>query len=102
MYTTDVLCQLSRGRDGEKKRKALVQIARALLNHGADVTGYVDLAIYTNNLEIVEILLKAGGTPIDDDNLNHAACDGQFDTLELLLKSGVTLDGTRGADRHDG
>ena len=90
------------GRDSEKKRKALEQIARSLLDHGADLTGCVDQAIYSNNLEVFETLLKAGGTCADDDTLNHAACDGQFDALELLLKYGGALDGTRGTEHHGG
>ena len=100
-WTPLTYCVSSRvGRDSEKKRKALEQIARSLLDHGADLTGCVDQAIYSNNLEVFETLLKAGGTCADDDTLNHAACDGQFDALELLLKYGGALDGTRGTDHH--
>ena len=75
-WTPLTYCVSSRvRRDCESKKEALVQTARALRDHGADVTGCVDLAIYTGNLEIVEMLLKAGGTPINDDNLNHVACE---------------------------
>jgi ankyrin repeat protein len=81
--------------------QALTQIARGLIGHGADLTGCVDQAIYSNNLEVFEMLLKAGRTCTDDDTLNHAACDGQFDALELL-KYGGKLDGTRGTDHHGG
>ena len=92
-WTPLTYCISSRvGRDSEKKRKALAQIAQILLDHGADLTGCVDQAIYSNNLEVFEMLLKAGGTCTDDDTLNHAACDGQFDALELLLKYGGKLD----------
>ena len=81
--------------------QALTQIARGLIDHGADLTGCVDQAIYSNKLEVFEMLLKAGRTCTDDDTLNHAACDGQFDALELL-KYGGKLDGTRGTDHHGG
>ncbi len=102
-WTPLTYCISSRvGRDSEKKRKALAQIARILLDHGADLTGCVDQAIYSNNLEVFEMLLKAGGTCTDDDTPNHAACDGQFDALELLPKYGGKLDGTRGTDHHGG
>ena len=79
-----------------------MRIARTLLDHGADVAGSLDLAIYTDNLEMIETLLKAGATLGDDDNLNHAACDGRFDALKLLLESGVRMDGTRGTEHHGG
>ncbi len=102
-WTPLTYCVSSRvGRDSEKKGKNLARIARTLLDHGADTTGCVDRAIYSNNLEVFEMLLKAGGTCADDDTLNHAACDGQFDALELLLKYGGKLDGTRGTDHHGG
>ena len=102
-WTALMHCSSSRvGRDDEEKRKALVGIARTLLDHGADVTGCLDPALYTGNLEMVETLLKAGATPGDDDNLNHAACDGRFDALKLLLESGIRMDGTRGTEHHGG
>ena len=102
-WTPLTYCISSRvGRDSEKKRKVLAQIAQILLDHGADLTGCVDQAIYSNNLEVFEMLLKAGGTCTDDDTPNHAACDGQFDALELLPKYGGKLDGTRGTDHHGG
>ena len=102
-WTALMYCASSRmGRDDAKKRTALVRIARTLLDHGADVTGCLDLAIYTGNLEMVETLLKAGATPVNDDNLNHAACDGRFDALKLLLESGIRMDGTRGTEHHGG
>ena len=102
-WTALAYCVSSRvGRDDEEKRKALVRIARTLLDHGADVAGSLDLAIYTDNLEMIETLLKAGAAPGDDDNLNHAACDGRFEALNLLLESGVRMDGTRGTGHHGG
>ena len=85
------------GRDSEEKRVGLAQIARTLIDHGADMGGCVDQAIYSNNMEVFEMLLKAGGTCADDDTINHAACDGQFDALEMLLAYGGKLNGTRAA-----
>ena len=90
------------GKDDEKKSKGLAQIARSLLDCGADITGCVDQAIYSNNMEVLEILLEAGGTCTDDDTINHAACDGQFEALEMLLQYGAKLDGTRGTEHHGG
>ena len=102
-WTALTYCVSSRlGREDEEKRKGLVRIARTLLDHGADVSGCLDLAIYTGNLQMVETLLEAGGTLGDDDNLNHAACDGQFEALNLLLESGIRMDGTRGTEHHGG
>ena len=102
-WTPLTYCVSSRvGTDSEKKRKALAQIAGSLIDHGADLTGCVDQAIYRDNSEVFEMLLKAGGRCADDDTLNHAACDGHFDALELLLKYGAALDGTRGTDHHGG
>ena len=102
-WTPLTYCVSSRvGNDSEKNRSALAKIAGSLLDHGADLTGCVDQAIYNNNLEVFEMLLKAGGRCADDDTLNHAACDGHFDALELLLKYGAVLDGTRGTDHHGG
>ena len=75
------------GKDSEEKSRGLAQIARTLIDHGADMAGCVDQAIYSNNMEVFEMLLKAGGTCANDDTINHAACDGQFDALEMLLAS---------------
>ena len=102
-WTPLIYCARSHlGRDDDEKRKALARIAQTLLDHGSDITGCVDQAISSNNLEVFEVLLKAGGTVADDDTLNHAACAGQFDALELLLSYGARLDGTRGTDHHGG
>ena len=102
-WTPLTYCVSSRvGNDSEENRSALAEIAQNLIDHGADLTGCVDQAIYSNNLEVFETLLKAGGACTDDDTLNHAACDGHFDALELILKYGGKLDGTRGTDHHGG
>ena len=90
------------GKDSEETSKGLVQIARTLIDHGADMGGCVDQAIYSNNMEVFEMLLKAGGTCAAADTINHAACDGQFDALEMLLAYGGKLDGTRGTEHHGG
>lgn len=90
------------GRDSQVKSQDLAETARHLLDHGADSTGCIDYAIYSGNLEVSEVILKAGGEVADDDTLNHAACDGQFEVLELLLKYGTRLDGTRGTEHHGG
>ena len=102
-WTPLIYCVSSRvGRDGGKKRKDLVRVARTLLDHGADTTGCVDRAVNSENQEVLELLLEAGASCSDDDTLNHAACAGHFDALELLLKYGARLDGTRGTDHHGG
>ena len=102
-WTPLIYCVSSRvGRDGGKKRKDLVRVARTLLDHGADTTGCVDRAVNSENQEVLELLLEAGASCSDDDTLNHAACSGHFDALELLLKYGARLDGTRGTDHHGG
>ena len=58
--------------------------------------------MHSANLDLIGLLLEAGATVADDDTLNHAACDGQFEFLELLLRHGVRLDGTRGTEHHGG
>ncbi len=90
------------GRNDEKKTQDLAEVAQILLGYKADLTGCVEQAIYANNMPVFETLLKAGGGISDDDMLNHAACDGQFEVLELLLKYGTKLDGTRGTEHHGG
>ncbi len=90
------------GRNDEQKTQDLADIAQCLLDHGADVAGCVEQAIYNQNMAVFETLLKAGGRVVDDDTLNHAACDGQFEALELLLQYGTRLDGTNGTEHHGG
>ena len=90
------------GRHDRAKAEALAATARCLLAHGADPQGCIEHAIHSGNLDIMEALLAAGATVADDDTLNHAACDGQFAMLELLLKHGTRLDGTRGTEHHGG
>ena len=90
------------GRNDRAKAKALAATARCLLAHGAAPNGCIEHAIHSGNLQIMETLLEAGASVADDDTLNHAACDGQFEMLDLLLKHGTRLDGTRGTEHHGG
>ena len=86
--SAELLCTVHacRERRARKKRKGFgtdCEVPAGLRRrHG---TGCVDQAIYSNNMEVLEMLLEAGGTCTDDDTINHAACDGQFDALEMLL-----------------
>jgi ankyrin repeat protein len=88
------------GDDDPKKAKALAQITQLLLANGADPSGCVDQSV--GNLAVLEAMLEAGGKIADDDTVHHAACEGQFEALELMMKHGTTLDGTRGTDHHGG
>lgn len=90
------------GRDDKHRAQDLAATAQCLLDFGADVTGCVDSAVFSGNVEVMEMLLLAGGSVADDDTINHAACDGKFATLEILLKHGTRLDGTRGTEHHGG
>ncbi len=102
-WTPLLYCARSQlGREDAEKTRDLADVAQCLLDHGADVTGCVEQAIYANNMQVFEMLLRAGGKVTDDDTLNHAACDGQFEALELLLQYGTRLDGTRGTEHHGG
>ena len=90
------------GRSDTRKAQDLAETAQLLLLGGADPHGCVDLAVYAGNLAVLEILLKAGGEIADDDTLNHSACEGLFESLEMLLKYKVPLDGTKGTGHHGG
>ena len=77
--------------------------AALLLDHGADPTSALDRACWSGNVVIAQLLLERGGRLGDDDTVNHLACDGQFDILQLLQKHGaIDFDGTRGTDHHGG
>ena len=103
-WTPLIYCVSSRvGRDSAKKRKDLARTARTLLDHRADTRPAPSTGLSTAAIQaVLEMLLEAGGACADDDTLNHAACEGHFDALELLLKYGARLDGTRGTDHHGG
>ena len=90
------------GRNNRAKARELAATAQCLLAHGADPNGCIEHAIHSGNPDIMEVLLATGASVADDDTLNHAACDGQFAMLDLLLKHGTRLDGTRGTEHHGG
>ena len=90
------------GKSDAKRAQDLAETAQVLLQGGADPQGCVDLAVYAGNTAVLEILLQAGGEVADDDTLNHSACEGLFDSLEMLLKYNVPLDGTKGTGHHGG
>ena len=96
-------CALSRmGHTDRKLAHAQVEIARLLTENGADPKGCVDLACWANNPSVAKVLLENGGTISDDDTLNHVACDGHTEVLEVLVEHDVPLDGTRGTEHHGG
>jgi ankyrin repeat protein len=100
-WTPMMYCARSHvGATDKKKERALAEIAQALIDHGATPDGCVDMAL--GNLAVLKTLLDAGGKVADDDSLNHAASDGHFEALEMLMEHGTTLDGTRGTDHHGG
>ena len=90
------------GKSDAKRAQDLAETAQVLLQGGADPQGCVDLAVSAGNTAVLEILLKAGGEVANDDTLNHSACDGLFESLEMLLKYSVPLDGTKGTGHHGG
>ena len=90
------------GKSDAERARELSETTQMLLQGGADLHGCVDLAVYAGNLAVLEVLLKAGGEIADDDTLNHSACEGLFESLEMLLKYKVPLDGTKGTGHHGG
>jgi ankyrin repeat protein len=100
-WTPMMYCARSHvGVTDKRKSRALADIARTLIDHGAGPDGCVDMAL--GNLAVLKSLLDAGGNIADDDTLNHAACEGYFEALEMLMEYGTALDGTRGTDHHGG
>ena len=92
----------SLGRDDAKVAAALAEIAERLIENGADPTGSVDRACWSSNTAVLRVLLEHGGRVQDDDTVNHAACDGLTEPLDLLVEYGVPLDGTKGTGHHGG
>lgn len=88
-------------KDPEKARQ-LAELSQLLLDHGADPAGCVEQVIPKPNRAMLEMFLQAGARIQDDDTINHAACDGHFEALDLLMEYGLRLDGTRGTDHHGG
>ena len=80
-----------------------VTTAALLLDHGADPSFGLDYACWSDNAGVVELLLQHGGRLGDDDTVNHLACAGQFQVLELLLRhDAVDMNGTRDTGHHGG
>ncbi len=100
-WTPMMYCARSHvGVTDENKAEALAEVAQTLIDHGASPEACVDMAL--GNLAVLKTLLDAGGKIADDDTLNHAASDGHFEGLEMLMEYGTALDGTRGTDHHGG
>jgi ankyrin repeat protein len=85
-----------------ERRAALLAVARALLEHGADPSPALGPAIGTNNPEMAEMLLDRGATLNDGDALVHTAEAGHFAVLDLLARRGVDLHCTIGTEHHGG
>jgi ankyrin repeat protein len=73
-----------------------------MLRRGANPSDVIDVACWGGNELMVELLLHHGGKIQNGDTLNHAACDGQFRILEMLVKHGADLRDTRGTEHHCG
>lgn len=95
-------CQSRLGDGDPATADALLRIARLVLEHGASLDGCLDAVVYGNNVPMTELLLERGGVIQDGDTLNHAACDGAYDALNLLARHGTDLNKTEGTEHHGG
>lgn len=77
-------------------------VVRLLVEAGADPSNALDGVVYRNDVELTALFLSKGAAIQDGDTLNHAACEGAHDTLELLVKAGVDLNKTEGTEHHGG
>ena len=91
-----------------EKKAAMLAIAEALVDAGADVNDSFPAepgsehrlsALYgalghANNMALAEWLLARGATPDDDESLYHATELGHHDGLKLLIRHGVKTAGT--------
>jgi len=80
----------------------LTATARLLIDAGADPDGCLDPVVYRNNAALTQLFLERGASLHDGDTLNHAACDGAHEALEVLVRHGVDLNLTRGTEHHGG
>lgn len=80
-----------------------LDIAQLLLKHGANVQekdgfGETALMIATkaNDVDIVRLLLQSGATAEQrrEDAVRHAAQEGRYDVLLLMLEQGLNIEGT--------
>ena len=73
-----------------------------MLERGAELEGCLDVVVYRNNAALARLFLSHGAALSDGDTLNHAACDGAHEALEVLAAHGVDLNLTRGTEHHGG
>jgi hypothetical protein len=81
---------------------ALAEIGCLLLAAGASPDGALDAAVYGNSVALTSLLLEHGAKITDGDTLNHAACDGAHEALELVYRAGTDLQLTDGTEHHGG
>lgn len=77
-------------------------VVRLLVENGADPSSALDGVVFKNDTELTALFLKMGATIRDGDTLNHAACDGAHEALELVAAAGVDLNNTTGTEHHGG
>jgi ankyrin repeat protein len=95
-------CQSRLGDADPVTAAALGEVARLLLERGADPDGCLDAVVYRNDAALTRLLLDRGVTLRDGDTLNHAACDGAHDALDVLVSHGTDLNMTEGTEHHGG
>lgn len=98
---------------GGGDRDAMIEVAEALLAHGADVDdgfspegaqGYRLSALYGalghgDNMPLARWLLEHGANPDDNESLYHATELGHLDGVRLMLEFGATIEGTNALAR---
>jgi ankyrin repeat protein len=95
-------CQSRLGQDDPATAEGLRRIAEMLVERGADLSGCLDSAVYRNDVSLTELFLQHGAAIQDGDTLNHAACDGSFEALGVLVQHGTDLNNTNGTEHHGG
>ncbi len=95
-------CYSRLGHDDPGTAEALRAIAQLLLDRDAPMGGCLEPAVLLNNVALTGLLLQRGAALRDGDILNHAACDGAHDALQLLVQHGTDLNLTRGTEHHGG
>jgi ankyrin repeat protein len=81
---------------------ALQTCAELLIERGTQLEGCLDPAVYKNNAALVGVLLSHGAVVTDGDTLNHAACDGAYEALDMVMRHGTDLNNTNGTEHHGG
>jgi ankyrin repeat protein len=95
-------CHSRLGQDDPSTAEALGAIARLLLDRGSPLDGCLEAALGLNNGDLTELLLQRGAVLRDGDMLNHAACDGAHEALNVLVRYGTDLNKTKGTEHHGG